>query len=103
MKPYRLDVLGAGAADRIAAIEVSRRGRRVAVLERAERPAKRYSSPAEAARTPLIFTYRKGATSTALTAVKTTAVAPTFNAIDRRAIPVRARVRQKSHLNISQD
>jgi predicted Rossmann fold flavoprotein len=40
---YRFDVLilGAGAAGLMAAIEAGRRGRRVAVLERAERPGKK--------------------------------------------------------------
>ena len=43
MNPYRLDVLilGAGAAGLMAAIEAGRRGQRVAVLERAERPGKK--------------------------------------------------------------
>lgn len=43
MNPYSFDVLilGAGAAGLMAAIEAGRRGRRVAVLERAERPGKK--------------------------------------------------------------
>lgn len=43
MKPHRVDVLilGAGAAGLMAAIEAGRRGRHVAVLERAERPGKK--------------------------------------------------------------
>ncbi|MFP5207039.1 MAG: NAD(P)/FAD-dependent oxidoreductase [Acidobacteriota bacterium] len=43
MNPQRFDVLilGAGAAGLMAAIEAGRRGRRVAVLERAERPGKK--------------------------------------------------------------
>ncbi len=43
MNQHRFDVviLGAGAAGLMAAIEAGRRGRRVAVLERAERPGKK--------------------------------------------------------------
>ena len=43
MNAHRIDVLilGAGAAGLMAAIEAGRRGRRVAVLERAERPGKK--------------------------------------------------------------
>ncbi len=43
MKPFSFDVLilGGGAAGLMAAIEAGRRGRRVAVLERAERPGKK--------------------------------------------------------------
>ena len=43
MKTHRFDVLilGAGAAGLMAAMEAGRRGRRVAVLERAERPGKK--------------------------------------------------------------
>ena len=43
MNQHRFDVLilGAGAAGLMAAIEAARRGRRVAVLERAERPGKK--------------------------------------------------------------
>jgi hypothetical protein len=37
--------------------------------------------------------WQRGLRSTALTAVKTTAVAPTLNAIDTKAIPVTAGVR----------
>ncbi len=43
MKPFSFDVLilGGGAAGLMAAIEAGRRGRRVAVIERAERPGKK--------------------------------------------------------------
>ena len=43
MRPQSFDVLilGAGAAGLMAAMEAGRRGRRVAVLERAERPGKK--------------------------------------------------------------
>src|SRR5579864_6531791 len=43
MNQHRFDVvvLGAGAAGLMAAMEAARRGRRVAVLERAERPGKK--------------------------------------------------------------
>ena len=43
MKPHQFDaiILGAGAAGLMAAIEAGRRGRRVVVLERAERPGKK--------------------------------------------------------------
>jgi predicted Rossmann fold flavoprotein len=39
--PFDLLILGAGAAGLMAAIEAGRRGRRVAVLERADRPGKK--------------------------------------------------------------
>jgi predicted Rossmann fold flavoprotein len=43
VKPFRFDVLilGGGAAGLMAAIEAGRRGRRVALIERAERPGKK--------------------------------------------------------------
>ena len=43
MKPFSFDVLilGGGAAGLMAAIEAGRRGRRVAVIERADRPGKK--------------------------------------------------------------
>ena len=55
MNPHSFDVLilGAGAAGLMAAIEAGRRGRRVAVLERASARAKKSSSPAAAAATSL--------------------------------------------------
>ncbi len=49
-------ILGGGAAGLMCAIEAGKRGRRVAVLERADRLGKKSSSPVADAATSPIFT-----------------------------------------------
>jgi predicted flavoprotein YhiN len=59
MPDLDLIIIGAGAAGLMCAIESNKRGRRVLVLERAEKPGKKSGSPAVAAPISPTYTSRR--------------------------------------------